>query len=169
MKKIFVTIVFLVVAIASGMAQEKLKVGDMKNGKLIITDPKALETFLMNSLEKSGTLGKEYKFSFAPEGDRVFLYYSVARNATKVSNIGIMLVIINNQVFIVEGPESTPGGPGAGGSFEVQCFGSCPTCLPNIKWINGNWLPVVYCDCTQGNSGECSMITKVIVHINVGF
>jgi len=170
MKKVVITLAILLVIVASGQAQEKLKVGDMKNGKLIITGQKALNAYLMNSLNKSGTLGKDYTTSLAPERNRIFLEFPVSGNDKNVSNIGILLVIINNEVFIVKNtPETESSGPGAGGSFEVQCMGSCPTCMPNIKWVGGSWLPVVFCDCTQGNEGNCTMITKVVIQISAGY
>ena len=158
----------LLLMIASVQGQEKLKVGEVKNGKLVLTNLDALKGYFMNSLEKSGALGKDYQFNAAPENDRFFLYFPVSGNKYNVKNIGILLIKIKDEVFIVGNPPETEfEGPGGGGSFEVQCFGSCPTCMPNIKWNSGNWLPIVYCDCIQGNSGECSMITKLVIHISI--
>jgi hypothetical protein len=169
MKKIAMIIVLIMAVISSGQAQEKLKVGELKNGKLLVTDANALKAYFMNSLEKSGTLSKEYKVSYAPEGDRLFLYHHVTGNMDHVTNIGIMLIIYKHDVFLEEGRPEIPGGLSAGGSFEVQCFGSCPTCMPNIKWVSGNWLPIVFCQCTGGESGNCSMITKLVVSLELGF
>jgi hypothetical protein len=167
MKKIGLSLVIIISMVLSGQAQDKLKIGEMKNGKLIVTEPNALKAYFMNSLEKSGTLDKEYKVSYAPEGDRMLVYYHVTGNVDRVTNIGVMLVVEKNQAYIEEGtPESTPGGPGAGGSFEVQCFGTCLTCLPNVKWINGNWMPIVYCECVQGE-GQCNMISKIVLQVNI--
>jgi hypothetical protein len=170
MKKLAMIIVIIMSVISAGHAQEKLKIGDFKNGKLVVTETNTLKAFLMKSLEKSGTLEKDYKVSYAPENNRLLVYYHVTGNADHVTNIGVMLMIYKNEAFIQEGtPEDFPGGQSAGGSFEVQCFGSCPTCMPNIKWVSGNWLPMVYCECTGGESGNCSMITKLVVSLELGF
>ena len=159
--------VILLAVLASGQAQEKLKVGDIKNGKLLITETSKLKAFLMNSLEKSGTLSKDYKVSYAPEGNRLFVYFQVTGNVDHVTNIGVVLVIVNNEAFIQEGtPESSPGGPGAGGSFEISCFGDCQSCLPNIQWVGGSWLPVVFCECRMGE-GNCHMSCKLVIHVSV--
>ena len=50
MKKLAMIMVILLAVLASGQAQEKLKVGDIKNGKLLITETSKLKAFLMNSL-----------------------------------------------------------------------------------------------------------------------
>jgi len=169
MRKIFLTLVIVISVIASGQAQDKLKIGEVKNGKLFVTKPDALKAFLMNSLGKSGSLGKEYQVSTSPEGNRLFLYYAVSGNKDNVNSIGVLLVIINDLVFIVEGsPAGSPGGPGAGGSYEVQCIGvDCNSCVPNIKWVGSYWLPVVYCECTQTGGGTCNMISKIIIHVEI--
>jgi hypothetical protein len=168
MKKLAMIMVMILAVISSGQAQDKLKIGDIRNGKLVVTETNALKAFMMNSLGKSGTLSKDFKVSYAPEGNRLYLYYPVTDNVDHVTNIGVVLVIYKNEVFLEEGtPESTPGGPGAGGSFEISCFGDCPACLPVVKWIDGNWLPIVYCECRMGE-GECHMSCKLVIHISVG-
>jgi hypothetical protein len=169
MKNLIITLVFLASIIASGQAQEKLKVGEIKNGKLNFTNLDAFKAYIMNSLEKSGSLSREYQVSTSPEGDRFYVSYSVSGNKNKVNNIGVMLVRVKDDAFIVENPPETDSpGPGAGGSFEVQCLGSCPTCMPVIRWVGGSWLPIVYCDCTQGNSGDCTMISKLTISVKIG-
>jgi len=163
------TLAILVALAAAGQAQEKLKVGDLKDGKLVITNLKALQGFLMTSIGKSGTLGKNYQVNYSPEGDRMFVFYPVTGNAKNITNTGVMLVAANNEVFIAAGSPVNSSGPGGGGSFEITCMGSCPTCMPNIRWVSGYWLPVVYCECTQGEQGECTMVSKITIHVNVGF
>jgi hypothetical protein len=169
MKKILFTLVILLVVIANGQAQDKLKIGEIKNGKFLVTNPEALKAFFMKSLGNSGTLGKDFQVSTAPEGNRICVYYPVSGNKDKVTNIGVMLVKIKNDAFIVENPsEPSPNGPGGGGSLEIQCIGvSCNICVPNIRWIGGNWMPEVYCECRSGGGGECNMICKIIVHIDI--
>ena len=167
MKKIMLLTVIFLGIIVSGYAQDKLKIGDMKNGKLLITNEKALKTYFMNSLEQSGTLSRDPFISYAPEKDRLFLYYQVSANADKISNIGILLVIRKNEVFIEEGdPETESAGPGGGGSLEVLCHGTCNVCVPNITWAGG-WMPIVYCDCKMGE-GECFASVKVVISIQIG-
>lgn len=169
MKRSIFLLMLIVSVIFSSKAQEKLKVGEFKNGKLLITEMVTFKGFLMNSLENSGTLAKEFQVSVSPEIDRVFVYYPVNGNAKNISSIGIMLVIIGHEAFIVENPPRTPAtGPGGGGSLEIQCIGvDCNSCVPDIKWVNGNWMPIVYCRCQQPGGGQCNMITKVIFHIEV--
>jgi hypothetical protein len=169
MRKMIMTLIILATAYTCGVAQDMLKVGEFRNGKVIITNPDGLRGYFMNSLEKSGSLGKDLQVDAAPENDRFYVYYTVTGNKYRVHTIGILLIRMKNDVFIVANPpESEAGGPGAGGSFEVQCFGSCPACLPVIKWLSGNWLPVVYCSCPDNFEGECSMISKVIIQIKIG-
>lgn len=168
MKKLAMIMVMILAIITSGQAKDKLKIGEIRSGKLVVTETNALKGFLMHSLEKSGTLSKDFKVSYAPEGNRLFLYYHVTGNVDHVTNIGLVLVIYKNEVFLEEGtPESSPGGPGAGGSFEITCHGSCPSCLPNIQWVNGGWLPVVYCECRMGE-GTCMMSCKLVIQVSVG-
>lgn len=169
MKQVLMVLWVMTVLANAVHSQEKLKIGEIRNGKLVVTQQETLKKFLLSRIDNSGTLSKELKVSYAPEGNRLLAYYHVTGNMDHVTNIGVLLVIIRNEAFIQEGtPESTPGGPGAGGSYEVQCFGSCPTCQPNISWGGGGWLPLVYCECTGGESGNCSMITKVIISIKIG-
>jgi len=167
MKRLFITLVILLSVIAFSQAQEKLKIGEVKNGKLVIINQDALNTYFLNSLGKSGTLAKDFQVSTSPEGDRFFVYYPVSGNKDKVTNIGVMLVKIKNDVFIVEGqPKTDVVIPGGGGSYEVQCIGEdCTRCVPVIRWIGGDWLPYVDCTCTQTGGGICKMTTKIIIHI----
>jgi hypothetical protein len=169
MKNKLITLILLVAAITSGYAQDKLKIGEVKNGKLVITNMDALKGFFMNSLGKSGTLGIDYQVSAAPSGDRFFVYFPVSGNKDKVSSIGIMLVKIKNDAFIVENSKaSAPGGPGGGGSLEIQCIGvDCNICVPNITWVGNNWIPEVFCECRQTGGGQCNMITKIVIHVDV--
>jgi hypothetical protein len=167
MKKLLLTLIIMGSVVISAQAQEKLKIGVIKNGKLTITNPDGFKGYIANSLENSGTFGKDYQVSFAPEGNRCFVIYPVSGNSKKVSSIGVMLVVNAGEAFIVENPPQTlAAGPGGGGSFEVQCVGvDCSSCAIDIKWINGNWLPIVYCNCSMPGDGTCNMISKVIFHI----
>jgi hypothetical protein len=161
--------VIILSIISSGQAQEKLRIGEFKNGKLIVTNQQGLNTYLMNSLEKSGDLGKDYQVSTSPEGDRCLIYYPVSGNKNKVTSIGIMLVRIRNDFFIVENSKgSSPGSSGGGGSLEIQCVGdNCNICVPNIRWTGGNWMPDVYCECKQAGGSECNMTTKIVIHVDI--
>jgi hypothetical protein len=166
MKKLLITLTILIAIMASGQAEDKLKIGEMKGGKLVVTNPEALKAFFMNSLEKSGTLGKEFKVSNAPDGKRLFLYYPVSGNKNNVTNIGVLLVINDSGAFIIKGEtDSAPGGSGIGASYEIQCVGDeCSQCIPVIRWISGEWLPYVACECHIGG-GTCNMVSKLIVGI----
>jgi hypothetical protein len=164
MKKLLMTLVILMSMILSGQAQDKLKIGEIKNGKLVITNLEALKAYFMNSLYHNGILGTDYKISTSPEGDRCFVYYPVEGNSANVSSIGVMLVKTRNDFYIVENqPKTESAGPGFGGSIEIQCVGdNCITCLPNIKWT-GDWIPLVYCECLSPIGGQCNMTSKVVI------
>ena len=169
MKKILITLVILIAAMMSGQAQDKLKIGELKSGKLVITNLEGLKAYLMNSLNNSGTLGKDYQLSSAPEGDRCLIHYAVTGNASKVSAIGVMLVKEKNDFFIISNPAMIESSiPGGSGSLEIQCIGDdCSSCLPEIKWINGTWIPYVICKCMAPGGGTCNMISKVIIKIEI--
>jgi hypothetical protein len=169
MKNLLIILVVMMGFILPGQAQEKLKIGEIKNGKLVITNLEALKAHFMKSLNHSGTLGTDYQISASPEGDRCFVYYPVKGNTENVSSIGIMLVKIRNDFYIVENqPKTEAAGPGGGGSLEIQCVGDdCSACLPNIKWVPGNWMPVVYCECLLQGSGKCNMTSKAIIRVDI--
>jgi hypothetical protein len=169
MKNLLLIMVILFAVISNGQAQDKLKIGEVKTGKLVVTNPDALKAFLLNSLEKSGTLGKDYQFSVAPEGDRYLVYYPVSGNKNNITCIGVMLIKIKGDVFIVENPPGTPiNSAGGEGSIEITCTGiDCSQCVPNIRWVGGNWMPEVYCECRSGGGGKCNMTCKVIIKVEV--
>ena len=171
MKRLLITmaIIVSVSVFASGQALEKLKIGEIKNGKFQVTNPDALKAFFMNSLGKSGTLGKDFQVSNSPAGDRFFVFYPVSGNKDKVSSIGVMLVKIKNDAYIVENlPETPLTSPGGGGSLEILCIGiDCNSCVPNIQWVSGYWLPVVYCECIPSGSGICNMTSKLVIHVEI--
>lgn len=168
MKKVLMTLIVLVFVIASGQAQDKLKVGEVKNGKLVVTNQDALKAVLFYSLGKSGTFGKEYKVSVSPESDRFFVYYPVSGNKDKVTSIGIVLVRAKNDVLIVENPPEIVDAPGGGGSATITCVGMpCSSCEPNVTWPSGNWYPVVSCVCNDPE-GQCNMSISFSVNIQFG-
>jgi hypothetical protein len=168
MKKALFTLMILLAVIVNGQAQEKLKIGEVKTGKLVITNLDALKSYFMNSLGQSGILGKDYQVSTAPEGDRFLVYFPVSGNKDNVSCIGVMLVRIKSDAFIVENPPDTPiTTPGGGGSLEITCTGiDCNICVPNIRWGSG-WIPDVYCDCRSGGGGKCNMTSKLVIKVDV--
>jgi len=176
MKRFLMMLVLLISLVVSGQAQDKLKVGEVKNGSLEITNLDVLRAFLVYNLDKSGTLGSSYQLSMAPEGDRFFVHYPVSGNRNNVTSIGVMLVKIKNEVFIIENPpEPAPGvpaapvGPGGGGSVTVTCTGiTCNSCYPDVTWPPGNWIPIVTCKCYEPG-GTCTMSISFTVGINVGF
>ncbi|MCU0371472.1 MAG: hypothetical protein MUC31_08655 [Bacteroidales bacterium] len=168
MQRILIMLIILAAVTISGQAQDKLKVGEVKNGKLVITSPEALNAFFLKKLGNSGSLSKDLQINAAPEGDRFLVFYAVTGNIDKISNIGVLLVRIKNEVFIVK---STPGKtlevPGGGVSYEVTCIPEdCITCVPKIRWT-GNWLPYVDCLCTSEGGGICRMQTKITIEINL--
>ena len=169
MKKVLMTLIVFVFVITSGQSQDKLKVGEVKNGKLVITNQDALKAVLIYSLGKSGSLGKEYKVSIAPESDRYFVYFPVSGNKNNVTSIGVMLVKVKNEVFIIENPpEIDSAGPGGGGSATITCIGApCASCQADVTWPSGNWFPVVSCICNDPD-GQCNMSISFSINIHMG-
>jgi hypothetical protein len=168
MKKLLITAVILFAIIAGGQAQDKLKIGEIRDGKFQVTNLVALKSYFMKSLDQSGTLGKDYQVSAAPEGDRFLVYFPVSANKNNVTSIGVMLVKIKTDVFIVGNPPETPiNSAGGGGSLEITCTGiDCFICVPNVRWGN-SWIPDVYCDCRSGGGGKCNMTTKLVIKVDV--
>jgi hypothetical protein len=168
MKRLLVTMTILCAMILSGQAQDKLKIGEVKGGKLVVTNPEALMAYFMRSLNHDGNLGKDYQVSTSPEGDRCVIHYPVLGNSSKVSAIGVMLVKIKNDFCIVENPPETDSSvPGGGGSLEITCTGdNCSACTIDIKWLSGNWMPLVYCKCLSGG-GTCDMTIKLVIKVEI--
>lgn len=168
MKRILMSFLIMLAIVFTGQAQEKLKVGEVKNGKLVITNQPALQAFLMNCVGKSGSLGKDFKVSASPDGTRFVVSYPVSGNQDKVSSAAVMLVVDKKDVNIVTNPPNySPGGPGGGGSATVTCSGNpCETCYPDIQWISGRWLPIIVCKC-QDPAGFCNMIISITFSINI--
>jgi hypothetical protein len=168
MKKALFILIILLAIITNGQAQDKLKIGEVRSGKLVITNPDGLRSFFLNSLNRSGTLGKDYQVSTAPEGDRFIIYFPVSGNKDNITSIGVMLIKEKDDVFIIENPPATT--PGGGGSVEITCTGvDCSQCVPNIRWTGNNWIPEVYCECRSGGGGKCNMSIKITVKIDVNF
>ena len=170
MKRLVLIMIVITGILTTGSAQEKLKIGELKNGKLQVTSPDALKAFFMNSLENNGALGKDYKVSTSPEGDRFLVSYPVSGNKENITNIGVMLVRQKNEAFIVSGPpEIDESVPGAGGSATISCIGApCTSCHPNVSWPSGNWFPLVVCVCDDAE-GQCNMVLSFSVNIKIGF
>ncbi len=169
MNRLMVTLLILVSFMIEGIAQEKLKIGDVVNGKLKITNETGLKSFFNKNLEKSGSLGNEIKTDFSPTADRIFVYMKVTGNKAGISSIGVMLVNVRNEAYIVAGEKDSGGGTGIGGSATVTCIGNpCASCTPTIQWVSGGWLPIIVCHCNDPE-GLCNMEVTFTVNINVGF
>lgn len=168
MKKILLTIIILATVILQGIAQDKLKIGDVVNGKLKITNEAALKAFFLNSLKNTGCLGKEIKTDASPTSDRFMVYTSVTGNTDKVTSIGVMLVTVGKEAFIAKPVQGDEAGPGGGGSATYSCVGNpCVDCKLNIAWPSGSWMPNVDCECEV--EGQCNMIVSVTVNVNFGY
>lgn len=155
--------------IISVQAQDRVKIGELKNGKLVVTNVEALKAYFVKSLEKSGTLGKDYLTIFSPEGDRCIIFYPVSGNTKKINTIGVMLVKSKNDFFIIKDGSSIETVPGGGGSIEFQCIGGdgCITCVPNVKWPSGEWMPAVFCECQSPVGGDCTMTSRIVIQIQL--
>ncbi len=158
----------LCAAILTGQAQDKLKIGEEKGGVLVVTNQEALKAFFMKSIQNDGKLGKDYQVSTAPEGDRCVIQYPVLGNSSKISSIGVLLVKMRNDFFIVANPpEIDSSVPGGSGSLEITCTGdNCTSCLIDVKWNPGSWMPTVFCRCVSGQ-GTCDMTTKLVIKVEV--
>ncbi len=170
MKKMIITMVILASAMVQGIAQEKLKVGDVVNGKLSITNETGLRAFLTNAIGNSGKLDRELKVEVSPTADRFFVYTKVLGNKSGIRSVGVLLVNSGNEAFIVAGkPDSQPSGPGIGGSATISCTGDpCTSCFPTVQWIGNNWLPIVVCTC-EDESGICNMTVTFTINLGVGY
>lgn len=169
MKKILLSIIILVCIAFQGIAQDKLKIGEVVNGKLKITNETALRSFFLNNLENSGCLAKDIKVEPSPDADRYMVYTRVTDNKKNISCIGVMLVRSGNEAFIAKPAEGDEApGPGAGGSATYSCEGDpCPDCEIDIDWPSGSWLPNVECACSDPD-GTCNMTVSVTITITVG-
>ena len=103
MKKMILTLFILGSVLVEGTAQEKLKIGDMVNGKLKITNEAGLRSFFLENIGKTGILDKEIRMEVSPTADRVFAYLKVTGNKGGVTSVGVLLVNIKNEAFIVAG------------------------------------------------------------------
>lgn len=168
MKKIVFTIVILALALVQGIAQEKLKVGDVVNGKLSITNESGLRSFLTDVIGKSGNLDRTFKTEASPTADRFLIYTKVMGNKTGISCVGVLLVNIKNEAYIVSrDTDGPPTGPGIGGSATVSCIGNpCMSCYLTVEWT-GNWLPVMTCECND--NGTCNMTITYTINLGVGY
>lgn len=173
MKRLLITMVMITSLISFNQAQDKLKIGEVKDGKLEITNLEALKAFLMNSLDNGGNLGNAYQDNFSPDATRCVVSYTVSGNRDNINSIGVMLVIQKKDAFIIENPpeflpESSPGGPGGGGSATITCTGNpCNSCYPDITWPAGKWFPLIICKC-QDPSGICNMSVSFTINIQIG-
>jgi hypothetical protein len=167
MKKIILTFVILASVVLEGIAQEKLKIGEVSNGKLKITNESALRAFLMNQIGNSGSLDKDIKLDFSPTADRIFAYIKVTGNKSGITSAGVLLVNKNGEACIVA-QKSGETDTGVGGSATVTCTGNpCTQCAPTIDWISGNWLPIIICTCLQPD-GICNQTITVTLNVNIG-
>jgi hypothetical protein len=169
MKRIILTLLILASVMIEGIAQEKLKIGDMVNGKLKMTNEAGLRSFMLNNMSQSGILDKEIRTEVSPTADRVFAYSKVTGNKSGITSVGVLLVRQKNEVFIVAVEPDSQGGPGVGGSATVTCSGNpCTQCLPVVDWVSGTWIPVIVCEC-QVPGGHCNQSVTITVSINIGF
>jgi hypothetical protein len=171
MKKLLLLTVSMMLLAVSGISQEMLKIGEIKDGKFQITDEKALKAYFMNCLGFSGSLGKDIIIEPSPEGDRYYVTATVTGNKDQVSSIGVLVVNKNREAVIVEASRDPEGGdgPGIGGSMNVQCLGDpCAVCIPELEWVQGQWYPLVRCQCFDPN-GKCNSVISFTINLNVGF
>ena len=63
MKNVLFILVILIGLIASGQAQDKLKIGEVKSGKLVITNPDALRAFFLNCGGQNFLPGSSFAFN----------------------------------------------------------------------------------------------------------
>jgi hypothetical protein len=168
MKKWMILLAMTAVLGFQGMAQEKLKVGEVVNEKLKITREADLRNFLLNNLGKSGSLGKEFYSEVSPTSDRFLVYLKVYGNKLGVTTTGVLLVRTNNEVFIVKPEPDMPIIPGIGGSATYTCIGNpCTNCDIDITWPSGSWFPDASCDCA-GPEGDCNMTVSLTFSLKVG-
>lgn len=168
MKKTIILIAVLVSLVGQGFAQEILKIGEIRDGRLEITNLKGLQEFFMNCLAQSGKLGKDLKIEPSPSGDRFIVSATVSGNKEKVNSIAVLLVNRNNEAVIIAGEEGDSSGGGIGGSVQYTCIGvGCDFCFPVIEW-GSQWFPLVKCTCADP-SAKCNMSMSFTINVNTGF
>jgi len=173
MRRTITLLIGLLFISGHAFTQQMLKVGEVKDGKIQITNKQDLNNYFMNCLGHSGILGKELKSESSPEGDRFYVTTTVTGNKDQVTAVGVLLVNKNNELMIVEATrddgEGDGPGTGIGGSMNVQCVGApCGLCFPDLEWIAGQWYPLVRCQCFDPE-GICNSIVSFTVNLNVGF
>lgn len=168
MKRMMIAVVILAALVSQGFAQEKLKIGDVVNGKLKITREADLRNFLLTNLNKSGNLSKEINVEVSPTADRFLAFLKVEGNRAGISCAGVLLVNIKNEAFIVGYEPDAPVIPGIGGSTTYTCVGNpCSDCEINVNWPQGSWLPNVACNC-EIPEGQCNMTVSVTFSLKIG-
>jgi len=163
--------VVLVILAGQSFSQQTLKVGEVRDGKFILTDKKALSMYFMNCLDNSGNLGKEFKSEASPDGDRYYVATTVEGNKDKVTAIGVLLVNKNNELLIVDANREDSDGPvpGVGGSMNVECSGApCSLCFPELQWVTGQWYPLVRCSCYDPE-GKCNSMVSFTINLQLGY
>jgi hypothetical protein len=144
---------------------EKVKVGTSNGSQLNITNPQFLANYFKTSLGNSGSLG-DYEIIASPTFDRFTITYRVIGNTMSISAIGLLLVVIDKDVYIINGDS---GVPGFGGSIEYSCTGDpCNSCYPSITFPQGNWFPSIKCNCSQSGTGNhCNMSMTSSISISL--
>lgn len=168
MKRMIFTLIILAAMVGQGFTQEKLKIGDVVNGKLKITNEAALKGFFLQNLDKSGALENEVKVDASPKSDRFLVHMRVNGHKRGVNTIGVLLVNINNEAYIVNNQSDQPIGPGIGGSITYSCIGDpCDNCNIKVTWPPGSWKPDVHCECQSAGGGICNMTVTVVFEIKI--
>ncbi len=141
----------------SAQQSGKIKIGTVKNKQLSITNSVAICNYLKDILGKSGGSLGDYQVVASPTADRFAITYTVSRNTNSVSSIGVMVVAINQDVFLI--PDEAEASIGGKGSISYSCSGApCTSCYPAITWPQGNWAPTIVCNCPEGGTGkQCNM------------
>jgi hypothetical protein len=171
MKKVMIVLLSITIIAGQLYSQKMLKIGEVQDGKLKITNEKALNAYFLNCLGYSGLPGKDIKIESSPSGDRFYVTTSVSGNKDQVTSIGVLLVNKDGDVVIMEASRDggdSPG-PGIGGSMNVQCVGApCEICFPDLEWVQGQWYPLVRCQCFDP-AGKCNSVVSFTINLNVGF
>ncbi len=161
MKKIFLVSFVLFAFIFGGFSQtvNEVKIGNVTNGTLIITNINYLNSYFDYKLNGSGYVSSPYNFQYSPDGKLIVLSGNISGNSLGISDMGISLLVYNNEAFFANSSGEVAMKTGIGGSAELTCTGNpCSSCYLEIL----SWIPFVpNCGCNDkkasGETKRCNM------------
>lgn len=164
--RIFISaiIIFLTSFFANAQEKNEVIVGKIENGNVSITKENAFLQYFNNSLKNDGTLGA-LQTVINPDGKHIYIGCPVTSSSKNTTSIGIITLISNNSIYLLNENSSMASGPG--GSAEVTCTGApCNAC-----WVKSLGVaPYFQCDCSQNNPpcSNCICNMTITAKVEIG-